>query len=177
MLQYQEKSRFAVLGKILFAALGMLAGFIICRIFIVSFTMPDDSMLPGLKAGEFLLVLKHVTPAPGDIVMLDSPVEPGTVLIKRVAAVEGDTVEIRDRIIRINGAAADFKWKTKSADKRIFPMNFTYRDNMPAVKMNRNEYFVLCDNLDRGFDSRTLGIIPGGLISGRLIYRYQADRH
>ena len=171
-MQYQENSRFAVIGKILFGALGIIAGFVICRIFIVTIPMPDDSMQPGLKAGDILVLLKHVKPAPGDIVMLMSPGEPGTALIKRVIAAEGDTVEIRDKIIRINGVIPDFKWKTKSTDKRIFPMNFTYRDNMPAVKMKRNEYFVLCDNLDRGFDSRSLGIIPGAIIAGRLVYRY-----
>ncbi len=171
-MRYQERSQFAVIGRILFAALGVIAGFIICRIFIVPFTMPDDSMLPGLKAGDVLLVLKHVTPVPGDIIMVDSPVEPGRVLIKRVVAAEGDTVEIRDKIFRINGVISDFKWKTKSTDARIFPMNFTYRDNMPAIKMKRNEYFVLSDNLDRCFDSRSLGIIPGNLIAGRLLFRY-----
>ena len=51
-------------------------------------------------------------------------------------------------------------------------MNFTFRDNMPAVKLSRNQYFVLNDDLDRGFDSRTLGVIPGSLIIGRVVYKY-----
>jgi len=51
-------------------------------------------------------------------------------------------------------------------------MNFTFRDNMPAVKLSRNQYFVLNDDLDSGFDSRTLGVIPGSLIIGRIIYKY-----
>ncbi len=171
-MNYQEKSRFGIIIKIISAAGGIIAGFIICRFFFMPFRMPDSSMEPNLRAGEMLFILKHATPKRGDIVFIESPVEAGRGLIRRVVAAEGDTVEIKNKIFLINNTAFDFRWKTKSSDKRIFPMNFTFRDNMPAVKLSRNQYFVLNDDLDRGFDSRTLGVIPGGLVIGRVIYKY-----
>jgi signal peptidase I len=171
-MNYQEKTRYGFIIKILSATGGIIAGFIICRIFFIPFHMPDASMEPNVRTGDMLFILKHTTPKQGDIVLIESPVEAGRVLIKRVIAAEGDTIEIKNKTFHINNSAFDFRWKTKSTDKRIFPMNFTFRDNMPAVKIGRNQYFVLNDDLDRGFDSRTLGIIPDSLIIGKVIYKY-----
>lgn len=158
--------------KIIAAVAGIIAGFLVCRLILVSYSVPDNTMNPNLKKGDTIIALKHATPKRGDIVLIESPVEPGRVMIKRVLAAEGATVEIRDRAFFINNDRFEIPWKTKSADTRVFPMNFTYRDNLPAVKINRNEYFVLSDNLDTGFDSRTLGVIRDDQIIGRMIYRY-----
>lgn len=171
-MNYQEKSRSGIIVKLISAAGGIIIGFILCRFFFTPFTMPDSSMEPNVKTGDMLFILKHTTPKRGDIVLFESPVESGRVLVRRVIAAEGDTVEIKNKTIHINNTAFDFRWKTTSSDKRVFPMNFTFRDNMPAVKLSRNQYFVLSDDLDRGFDSRTLGVIPGSLIIGRVVYKY-----
>ena len=171
-MNYQEKSRFGIIIKLISAAGGIIVGFIICRFIFTPFRMPDSSMAPNLRSGDMLLILKHTTPKRGDIVLIESPVEAGRVLIKRVVAAEGDTVEIKNKAFLINNAAFDFRWKTTSSDTRIFPMSFTFRDNMPAVKLSRDQYFVLNDDLDRGFDSRTLGVIPGNLVIGRVVYKY-----
>jgi signal peptidase I len=108
---------------------------------------------------------------PGDIVLMDSPVEPDRVLVKRVISGEGDTVEVRNKVLYINNKKFDMPWKNRSIDKRIFPMNFTYRDNMPVIKLSRNQYFVLSDNLDHGYDSRNLGPISADSIIGKMIYK------
>ncbi|MBN2158872.1 MAG: signal peptidase I [Spirochaetes bacterium] len=168
----QESQLSGILVKIISAAGGIIAGFIICRLIILPFQAPDDSMGPAVKAGDTLFFLKHATLKVEDIVLIESPVEPGRYVIRRIIAGEGDAVEIKDRVFYINNARASFRWKTVSSDTRIFPMNFTYRDNMPAVKLGRKEYFVLSDNLDRGFDSRTLGVIPSDLIIGKMVYSY-----
>ncbi len=171
-MNYQDKSGNGILIKIISAIAGIVAGFIICRIIFLSFTMPDSSMEPNVKKGDLIVILRHMTPKQGDIILFKNPAEPGRVLVRRIAAVDGDTVEIRDKAFRINNSAHHFRWKTKSRDRRIFPMNFSFRDNMPAVKIGRGRYFVLSDDLDRGFDSRTLGPIPEDLIIGRMIYKY-----
>ncbi|HPV42062.1 MAG TPA: signal peptidase I [Spirochaetota bacterium] len=171
-MNYQERSGNNILIKIIAAVAGLAAGFIICRTAFLSFTMPDASMEPNLKKDDLVIILRHVTPRKGDIILFKSPAEPGRVLVRRIAAVEGDTVEIKDRVFRVNNGACEFPWKTRSTDRRIFPMNFTFRDNMPAVKIGRGSYFVLSDDLDRGYDSRSLGPIPEDLIIGRMIYRH-----
>jgi signal peptidase I len=171
-MNYQERSGNNILIKIIAAVAGLAAGFIICRTAFLSFTMPDASMEPNLKKDDLVIILRHVTPRKGDIILFKSPAEPGRVLVRRIAAVEGDTVEIKDRVFRVNNGACEFPWKTRSTDRRIFPMNYTFRDNMPAVKIGRGSYFVLSDDLDRGYDSRSLGPIPEDLIIGRMIYRH-----
>ncbi len=168
----KEQQGTGILIKILSAAGGIIAGFLVCRLFFMPFRVADSSMEPNLKAGDRVIILKHVTPKRGDIVLLESPAEPGRVLIKRIAAAEGDTVEIRNKAFLVNNSRFNFPWKTRSADSRVFPMNVTFRDNMPAVKMARNSYFVLSDTLDGGFDSRALGAIPGDAVIGRVVYRY-----
>jgi signal peptidase I len=168
----QEKPGSGILIKLLSAAGGIIAGFFICRMIFMPFRVTDSSMEPNLKNGDLVIILKHSAPKRGDIVLIESPVEPGRVFIKRIVGAEGDTVEIRDRVFRFNNERFTFPWKTKSADRRVFPMNFTYRDNMPAVKIVRNHFFVLSDSLDGGFDSRALGAIPGDLVIGRMIYKY-----
>lgn len=171
-MNYQEQSGTGILIKIIAAVAGILAGFIICRIAFLTFSMPDASMEPGLNENDIIFILRHATPKAGDIILFTSPAETGRVLIRRIAAVEGDTVEIRDKTFRVNNNPYHYPWKTKSKDPRIFPMNFSFRDNMPAVKVGRGRYFVLSDDLDRGFDSRTFGPIPEDLIIGRMIYKY-----
>ncbi|HOT45279.1 MAG TPA: signal peptidase I [Spirochaetota bacterium] len=170
-MNYQERSGNEILIKIIAAAAGLVAGFVICRIAFISFTMPDASMEPNLKKDDLVIIMRHVTPRKGDIILFKNPAEPGRVLVRRIAAVEGETVEIRDRTFRVNNGTYEFPWKTKSRDRRVFPMNFTFRDNMPAVKIGRGSYFVLSDDLDRGFDSRSFGPIPEDLVIGRMIYK------
>lgn len=167
-----KESGLGAIIKIISAVAGILAGFLLCRFILVPFSVPDNTMAPTLKKGDTIIVLKHVTPKRGDIVLIESPVEPGRVMIKRVLATEGATVEIRDKALFINNDRLVLPWKTTSIDTRVFPMNFTYRDNLPAVKINRNEYFVLSDNLDTGFDSRACGVIRDDQIIGRMMYRY-----
>ncbi|MBN1495289.1 MAG: signal peptidase I [Spirochaetes bacterium] len=168
----QEKQGSGIFIKILSAAGGIIAGFLVCRLFFMPFRVTDSSMEPNLKPGDTAIILKHGAPKRGDIVLIESPVEPGRMLAGRVAAMEGDTVEIRDKVILVNNIRLRFPWKTKSSDRRVFPMNFSFRDNMPAVKLTRNHYFILGDNMDGGYDSRTLGAIPGDCVIGRVIYRY-----
>src|SRR4030043_295106 len=111
----QKKPGLILLIKIMFVIGGIAVGFVITRIFIVPFNLPDNSMEPLLMTGDTILFLRHVAPKQGDVVLIESPLEPGQVLIKRVAASEGDTVEIRDKVLFINNAAFIFPWKTNSA--------------------------------------------------------------
>jgi len=49
-------------------------------------------------------------------------------------------------------------------------MTFSFRDNMPQLKLEDDEWFVLCDNIDFGFDSREFGPIHKSNIIGRIIF-------
>lgn len=161
-----------ILIRIGFLFAGVLLGFILFRGFFVTFRIQDDSMEPNIGKGNLLLVRKHVTPAPGDAVLVESPVDPGRYLVKRVLAHEGDTVEIRDKSITLNGQAHEFTVKVLRSDPRVFPLSFSSRDTMPSVKLGRNEYFLIGDNLDYSFDSRAFGPVKGNLIAGKIAYKF-----
>jgi len=174
-MNYSEEkpvSAINLIGKIVIAIAGLFAGFLLSRLFITPYTVNDISMKPNLSRGDRILVVKHITPAYGDIVLADSPIEEDRVILKRVIAGGGDMVEIRNRIIYINNKKSRFQWKTLSNDKRIFPMSFTNRDNMPLVKLQRDEYFLIGDNSDKSLDSRTYGVIKEDLIIGKMIYKF-----
>ena len=156
--------------KIVMLSAGLLLGLILARVFFFIMTVKTDSMNPALQSGNRLLVSRLASCGKGDIVAMESPVEEGKLLLARIVASEYETVEIRNRIVYINDRVADFPWKTIKNDYSILPMKFTYRDNMPPVKLGRNEFFVMGDNYDKSYDSRTFGAIPGRLIEGKIIY-------
>lgn len=171
-MYYQEKQGKKIVAKLIMAVGGIIAGFVIMRLVIVPFRVPDDSMEPSVRGGSLAFILKPGTPKRGDVVLVENSAEPGRVMLRRVAAAEGDSVEIREKVFYLNGSAHVFPWKTRASDKRIFPMSFSTRDTMPAIKIERRHYFILSDNLDRGYDSRTIGVIPAERIIGRLVYVY-----
>ncbi len=174
MLYYYEKDpdKISPLKKIIFVMAGIIGGFFICRTFMGSFVLKDNSMLPQYKKGDTVIILKRTEPSIGDAVLLSNPLEQKKVLFKRVIAGANDTVEIRNKVFYINSKRVTFKWKTKSGDKRIFPAVFSYRDNMPPIRLGENEYFLIGDNIDFSFDSRTFGPVKDDLIIGKAIYKY-----
>jgi signal peptidase I len=74
--------------------------------FVQAFQIPSVSMTPALLKGDYLLVNKRAynadSPRKGDIVVLESREEPGITLIRRVVAVGGDMVEIRDGQVHLD---------------------------------------------------------------------------
>ncbi|HOO70372.1 MAG TPA: signal peptidase I [Spirochaetota bacterium] len=173
MYRYEEKTNpfQTVLKAVLLVTGGIIAGLIAGRLIFLPYIAADSSMQPNIKPGERLIICKLATPAAGDIALIKSPVEPDRVLLRRIAAKGGDTVEIRNKVIYINDKTVRFAWKTSGSDKRIFPMHFTSRDTMPAVKLDRRQFFLLCDNLDNSFDSRTFGAVNADEIIGTMIYK------
>ena len=152
-----DKIKTPLVMRITLFAAGILAGFLLMRAFITPYTVADDSMLPGLKKGNTVFVLKHFTPKAGKIALFSYPAGSDKVLLKRVAAAAGNTVEIVDRTILLNGSPAVFQWKTVSADNRVLPAPFARRDNMEPAALGEDDFFMLSDNLDAGFDSREFG--------------------
>jgi signal peptidase I len=170
MLNLEDKqSPYTGLSIALLIFGGIIAGFIISKIFIFTLTVTDSSMNPGLKPGDQVLVLKTVAPKLGDIIVFDSPVEPDRVLIKRIIAAGGDTIEFKNKAPYINGKPFVITWKTINNDRRVFPMSFTYRDQMPPVKVRDASFFVIGDNLDKSYDSRAFGVISKDSIIGKVI--------
>lgn len=171
-MSFKEKKRasYSFMTKSLITLTGIALGFLLSRFFFVTYTTSDSSMLPNIKRGERVLILKHFSPNVGDIVLLKSPTEPDRVLLKRLIAKEDDSVEIKNKLVYKNNKIMKFDWKTRSKDKRIFPVSFTNRDNLSETKIGSDEFFVLGDNLDSSFDSRDFGLVDKKNIIGKFVY-------
>ena len=158
--------------KFFIAAAGIIAGFILSRLFVVMpFTVQDNSMNPVLNKGDYVLLLKIGSPKNGDIVLCKSPVEQDKVVLKRLIISGEKKIEIRNKRIYIN----DAEYKNiygQIKDRRVFPEYFSNRDNMKEITMKTEEVFLLGDNIDYSMDSREFGPVNKENIIGRMIYKF-----
>lgn len=168
----KEKKYVPPIFKIIFVFSGILLGLILSKIIFFSIKVPDNSMLPNLTPGTMCLGMRFSSPTYGDIVIVENPVQDGTYSIKRVIAIEGDTVEIQNRQIIINGKITNQTYKIKYDDVRIFPSEFSNRDNMPQVKVPKGHFFIVGDNTDFSYDSRTYGPVSKDKIKSRVIFNF-----
>src|SRR5712664_166882 len=131
------------------------------------------SMLPRLHDGERIFVNKLIYYdefrwAPkvdrGDIVVFWFPDDPSKSYIKRVVGLPGDTIEMRDGTVRVNGSQIDERY----LDPRF---NVSPKSQAP-VYVRPNHYFVMGDNRDNSSDSRSWGLVPRKYIYGKALFRY-----
>jgi signal peptidase I len=131
------------------------------------------SMLPRLHDGERIFVNKLIYYdeyrwAPkvdrGDIVVFWFPDDPSKSYIKRVVGLPGDTIEMRDGTVRVNGSQIDERY----LDPRF---NVSPKSQAP-VYIRPNYYFVMGDNRDNSSDSRSWGLVPKKYIYGKALFRY-----
>ena len=151
------------------------------RTFIVqAFKIPSGSMLSTLFIGDHILVSKFIygikmpftdnvlipikDPKPNDIVVFKYPKNPKLDYIKRVIATAGDTVEIKDKKVFINGAPADDP-HGEFRDKHILPPS-SPRDNFGPVTVPEGHIFVMGDNRDNSADARFWGFDNEGIFQG-----------
>lgn len=156
-------------AKIILASAGLIVGLLLCRLFISPFTVGDSSMEPTLLKGQKTLVARFAGFQSGDIVLARHPLDNGKVMIKRIIATEGDTVEIRNKVLYINEVKAELQGET-SGDDRNFPMNFTNRDTMIPIRLEKGELFLMGDNRNRSYDSRELGPFTENMIKGKVFH-------
>ncbi len=156
-----------------------------------AFWVPSGSMLPTIQIGDHLFVNKlaygmhlpfvehEVTQwSPlhrGDIVVFTSPVDRRIDLIKRVIAVAGDTVEVRDKHLYINGQEVPDPHATFT-DPR--PRDSAPRDRFGPVTVPPGKFFVMGDNRDQSYDSRYWGFADERDVKGQATFIYiSLDSH
>lgn len=112
-------------------------------------------------------------PERGDIVVFTYPRDPSKDFIKRVVGISGDTVEIRNKNVYVNGKRIDDKKYAIYTDnsKNIFHAN-NMRDNMVPVKIPDNSLFVMGDNRDNSHDSRFWGFVDLQNVKGEAFIIY-----
>lgn len=166
--------------------------------------IPSGSMRPTLVEGDVVLVnrvaydlkvpltdislLKLDNPQRGDVVTFTSPKD-GVRLIKRIVGIPGDTLQMKDEVLWINGVPATYsdeqaineplvpgqsvpgiklteQANTSRRTVQFMPVVRALRDFGPVV-VPADSYFMLGDNRDNSADSRYIGFVPRRLLIGR----------
>jgi signal peptidase I len=163
--------------------------FLAVRAMAQNFRVEGSSMEPGLHDGQYLLVNKaiyfklnleqlskylpfidpgdnpqrHLFRAPkrGDVVVFQFPGDPGRDFIKRVIATPGDSIEIRDGKVILNGVQLVEPYVTNGA----------HYDNEFQI-VPPGHYFVLGDNRSNSFDSHAWGPVAERYIIGQAMLSY-----
>jgi signal peptidase I len=143
----------------------LLVALVIRAFFLAAFYIPSESMAPTLEKGDRVLVNKLAYKLHdvnrGDVVVFKRPPnEPDNGiqdLIKRVVARPGETVEIRDCKVLIDGQAL----------VEPYVKEWSRTCTSPPVTVGENQVFVMGDNRDDSQDSRFFGPISQDLIVGR----------
>jgi len=174
--------------------------FFVMTFVVQAFQIPTGSMEPTLLIGDFLLVNKLVYSNPHfslekailprrdlrrhDIVVFKYPKELTKDFVKRIIALEGEKIEIKDKQVYVNDQPISESYKVHN-DSQVLSKNGYYRyddtirDNFGPVVVPPGQCFVMGDNRDNSMDSRYWSFLPLSNIKGKpwLIYfSYRAER-
>ena len=141
------------------------------RFFIAQpFVVSGASMVPTFDSGDYLIIdevsYRFEPPKRGEVVVFRFPLEQKKFLIKRVAGLPGETIEIRGDTVTVTNAAHPngFVWT-----QGVFASSGRRAEQ--KVTLAGDEYFVLGDNRDQSADSRLWGPLKRELIVGRPLVR------
>jgi signal peptidase I len=176
--------------------IAVLLALLIRQFAIQAFTIPSGSMMDTLLIGDYILVNKFLygaeipfidkhlpgirDPKRGDIIVFKYPNDESRDFIKRIIAVGGDTVQVRDNRVWINGVLQDEPFVRGGP----YPVNLNahcgYLYACDPLAVPAGAYFVMGDNRDNSQDSRYWGFVKREKIRGKafLIYwSWNGERH
>lgn len=165
-----------------FAIALLLALVIKCSV-VEAYKIPSSSMEDTLLIGDFLLANKFIygskiplidahlpavrEPKSGDVVIFKYPGNLGVNYIKRCIAVGGQVVEIRDKVVYVDGKEFSGPPHLKYTDRRTIPSSASNRDNYGPYEVPEGYIFVMGDNRDNSYDSRFWGPLDRKLLLGK----------
>jgi signal peptidase I len=201
-LDIKTKSTFREYAEALAIAI-LLALFI--RTFVIqAFKIPSGSMTPTLIVGDHLLVNKFIygiriplidyfiiqynEPERGDIVVFKWPNDESKDFIKRVIGIEGDTIEIKNDVLYLNGEKIETAYVGKYSDKNIAGAEiykeslgenehymldqYVRYEDMGPITVPEDSIFVMGDNRDNSQDSRYWGFVSLNKVKGKALIIY-----
>ncbi|HET9328664.1 MAG TPA: signal peptidase I [Candidatus Eisenbacteria bacterium] len=170
------------------AALWALALTMFLRAFVIqAFRIPSESMRDTLLVGDFLFVNKfeygpkipftHIrlpglrAPKTGDVIVFQFPQDPSKDFIKRCIATGGNTLEIREKNVMLDGKTLKEPYVIHT-DPSVRPAGYENRDNYGPLTVEPDKLFMMGDNRDNSNDSRYWGTLDMDLVKGRAMFLY-----
>jgi len=172
--------------------LAIVIAFFIRTFVIQAYKIPSGSMKPTLQIGDHILVSKFNygvklpflrstlipigTPKRGDILVFIYPEDRSKDFIKRLIGLPGDTIEIRNKKILLNGLPSNDTHGVY-VDNLIIPGSVQPRDNFGPVTVPEDSIFVMGDNRDESYDSRFWGFVKMKDVLGKALIIYWSWNH
>jgi signal peptidase I len=166
--------------------IAVLLALIIRQFAVQAFTIPSGSMMDTLLIGDYILVNKFLygaevpfaemhlpglrDPRHGDIIVFRYPQDETRDFIKRIIAVGGDTVQVRDNRVWLNGAPVEEPYVRAPISSGSGHCGYVY--GCEPVKVPTGAYFVMGDNRDNSQDSRYWGFVKREKIRGKAFLIY-----
>lgn len=134
------------------------------------FLVRGDSMVPNFHNGDYLIVDEFsyrflLDPARGEVIVFKFPGDTSQKYIKRVIALPGENVEIKEGKVYVSGKGEPELLQEPYLDPKERTEGFT------SLLLKENEYFVMGDNREFSSDSRRWGVLPREDVIGRALIR------
>jgi len=141
-----------------------------------AFKIPNPGMAPTLLPGDNVVVNKlsytdHV-PKRGDVIVFRYPEDETKLFVKRVIGLPGDLVEIRKKMIYVNGQPLEEDSYVQHIDQNTIEGSVNPRDNLSPITVPAGSYFALGDNRDSSLDSRYWGVVKREKVLGQVTIIY-----
>ncbi len=177
-IEERKKEKLQKLPHSIFDAVELIAITLAVLLLVTSFlfrlsVVSGGSMSHTLEGGDRLLISDLLyTPKNGDIVVLQMPdeiterysqLEKGEAIIKRVIAVGGQTVEIKDSVVYVDGQAL--------REPYVLLDDMDSKANMKPITVSDGCVFVLGDHRNNSLDSRYFGEVDADIIIGKVLLR------
>jgi len=192
--ELKDYNRWHVYVLLLLMGTGSLLSYALdVRVYLIQpFMVPSASMYPTISPRDHIVAVKNAyrnaDPQRGDMVLFTNPDNRREYWIKRVIAIAGDTVAVKDGDVYVNGAELTrqligpgvvsgttgqiFSEDNNGAKYRIFISQDHPAPDFPEITVPKNECFVMGDNRNEARDSRYVGPISITSILGKFEYRY-----
>jgi len=168
--------------------IAVLLALVIRQCGVQAFTIPSGSMMDTLLVGDYILVNKFLfgpelpfsdmhlpgfrKPERGDIVVFKYPADESRDFIKRIIAVGGDTVQVQDNRVKLNGRPIEEPYVRPGSIPAVPSGHCGYLYGCEPLVVPPGSYFVMGDNRDNSQDSRYWGFVRGEKIRGKAFLIY-----
>lgn len=147
------------------------------KLFVIEpYEIPSTSMVPTIQVGDRIFAEKlsfkfkgYVQP--GEIVTFKDPLGDDKTLIKRVIAVEGDTIDFKDGKLYLNGKEQNEEY-THGLPSQALPQTINSIELSYPYTVPSGYVWVMGDNRTNSADSRYFGPVPFSDITGHAVLRY-----